>query len=115
VVRPSAACCLALMLAISSSARADCGDTDASPEEDCDEDGWTKGQGDCDDDDDAANPGKTEEVCGDRADNDCNGFFDDGCDDATTRGGLIGGSSCGTSEGAALLFLAPLALLRRRR
>jgi hypothetical protein len=112
VSRPAIAIFLAAALGWSQAGYADCGDTDPSGDEDCDEDGWTRSQGDCDDSKDTVNPGKTE-VCGDHDDNDCNGYFDDGCESATTRGTLTGGSSCENMGGSAFL-LVPL-LFRRRR
>ena len=108
-----------LALSVASPAVAACGSEDtalfdtASRREDCDSDGWTKGQGDCDDENDAVNPGESE-VCEDKLDNDCNGLFDDGCDDASRRGTLLGGSACGNSNSGFLWFFLPLSLIRRR-
>lgn len=108
-----------LVLAAALSLAATCDDPhkpwDTSGAElDCDEDGYTRGEGDCDDLDEEIHPGASE-VCGDRADNDCDGFYDLGCDAAATRGALTGGASCDTTAGA--LAFAPLLLLfmRKRR
>ena len=49
--------------------------TDAG-DEDLDGDGWTPNTGDCDDTNNAVNPGMTE-ICADNLDNDCNGSIDD--------------------------------------
>jgi Synergist-CTERM protein sorting domain-containing protein len=102
-------------------ARASCEDTaapwDTGVEQgvDCDGDGVTPAEGDCDDRDASIGPGRPE-VCGDRLDNDCNGLYDDGCDRALERGRLGGGAGCvsGGGAGAALLLLLPLGLRRRR-
>lgn len=96
---------------------ADCADPDDAPrpEEDCDADGWTVVDGDCDDDDGASNPGETES-CDAPADEDCDGLFDDGCDRRLQRGSLEGGSTCQTAPGAPVgLLLAALLAGRRRR
>lgn len=114
---------LIFALGVADQARADCADTgfdtasgDGVRDEDCDEDGWTKGAGDCADRDPGANPG-LDESCGAPADENCDGFFDEGCVRATQGGSLLGGSACGTGSAAAL-FLTPLLaalLLGRRR
>ncbi len=46
--------------------------------EDGDNDGWSVDCGDCDDDDEAINPG-AEEICSDGIDNNCDGSIDEGC------------------------------------
>lgn len=85
---------------------------------DRDEDGWTVGEGDCDDENEDVNPGRVE-VCFDDLDNDCNGFVDELCDDSARLGSLSGGGACtGGSNIAgttAMLMLPGLGLLRRRR
>jgi len=43
-----------------------------------DNDGWSIDCEDCDDYDEAINPG-AEEICGDRIDNNCDGYIDEGC------------------------------------
>jgi hypothetical protein len=101
----------------SAPAWADCANPDdvQQPPEDCDGDGWKVSDGDCDDDDLTANPGG-EESCEAPADEDCNGFFDDGCDRALQRGSLEGGSACARAPGASsVLVLVALCLARRRR
>jgi len=98
----------------------ECEDTERNPwdtglsEADCDEDGWTWRDGDCDDFEATVYPGARER-CDDYFDNDCDGFFNEKCDDGTKRGSLLGGSSCGTGGPMALVFLPLLALFRRRR
>lgn len=108
------------LLAGASPAFADCeepGNNDTADTgirfEDCDDDGYQKMDGDCDDWDPAANPGKTED-CDNRADENCDGLFNEGCEAAASRGTLMGGTSCGTSS-AAWLVLLPLLLLGGRR
>ena len=108
----------------STSAHAVCEDPDGprdTPEAqaaDCDEDGWTPAQGDCDDFDETVFPGAPE-ICGDRKDNNCDGFIDEGCDSSWSRGALEGGAGCaGGSQAApvgALILLFPLMLAGRRR
>lgn len=110
-------------------ARADCDepidgpwDTGVDLSADCDGDGFTPGQGDCDDRDAAVAP-DVEEACGDGVDNDCDGFVDGGCA-AGAEGSLQGGASCIASSGPSTLgAAAPLvgglglgaALVGRRR
>src|SRR5690349_9468420 len=109
---------LALWLLLSTSARASCEDTGvydtATKREDCDGDGYRKMDGDCDDRDPKVNPGEAE-VCGDHLDNDCNGLFDDGCDESAQRATLLGGSACQDANAGFAFVLLPLALIRRRR
>lgn len=89
---------------------ADCDDTGADASDtgfaalDCDGDGTSRGDGDCNDTDPAVFPGALE-VCGDSEDNDCNGLFDDGCEDPLKRGSLQGGASCGGSGAWVVLCL----------
>lgn len=103
-----------------SAAHAACGDTaDTGPdiplsEEDCDNDGWTKGDGDCNDDKEEVNPGKTVDRCDDSDDNDCDGYFNEECEAGFARGTLLGGSAC-QDNGSLWLLLAPLCLLVRRK
>lgn len=113
---------IALGLAVPSWAWADCDpeaprDTPEALAADCDEDGWTPAQGDCDDFDPTVHPGAPK-ICGDRKDNDCNGYIDEGCDSAWTRSSLEGGAGCAGGAPAAsagfVLFL-PLLLMGRRR
>lgn len=72
-------------------------------EEDADNDGWTA-PSDCDDNDRSVNP-DADEVCADETDNDCDGEIDE--TECVDKG-------CSSSDGAAMLALLPLALLRRR-
>jgi len=91
-------------------------DTGIDAQADCDGDGVTPEQGDCDDRDDQVRPG-VDEICGDRIDNDCDGFVDGECGTAA-RGQVQGGASCVSGSGAQTLVLLPLLLLplgRRRR
>ena len=85
---------------------------------DCDGDGWTVEDGDCDDDDGLVNPGAPED-CLNELDDDCDGFINQGCDGSARQGTLAGGGGgCGAADSTpamALLFLPfPLATLRRR-
>lgn len=115
---------LALSFLWLSGARAACEDTDVEPWDtdiemgvDCDGDGFTPADGDCDDQNPDVFPGR-DEVCGDRIDNDCDGLYDGYCDDPYARGSLQGGASCGAGAGgtvAAAVLLWPLAWARRRR
>lgn len=92
-------------------AHATCDETD--PElgsNDCDEDGVTVEQGDCNDGDPETYPDALE-LCEDRVDNDCDGFYDEECPDE--GGSLQGGSVCGTGGSGALLFF-PFFGWRRR-
>lgn len=107
---------LLLSWLLAAPAWADCADPDDPPvgAEDCDEDGWKKSDGDCDDDDPDANPG-AEESCDAPADENCDGFFNEGCDRDVQRGSLSGGGACGSTEPVALLALPLLGWRRRRR
>ena len=85
---------------------------------DCDADGFTAEQGDCDDLDPDIGPGIAD-VCDDEMDNNCDGLLDLGCDISVRQAGIRGGGGCTGSEGvgtatpaAAFLFL-PLFLLGR--
>lgn len=90
-------------------------DTGGEATADCDGDGVTPAEGDCDDMDPEVGPGR-DEVCGDRIDNDCNGLYDDGCDRPEARGTLQGGAGCaGGGVSAAVGISLPLLLLGRRR
>lgn len=115
---------IALTFAISASAPAwaDCADTGYDTgagasvgDEDCDGDSWRKNQGDCADHDSNVNPGETES-CNTPADDNCDGFYNEGCVRDVQRGSLLGGSSCGSGS-AAIAFLSPLlfVLIRGRR
>ena len=86
---------------------------------DCDGDGFTAEDGDCDDLDPQLAPGIKEE-CDDELDNDCDGLYDDGCDVAVRQGGIRGGGGCTGNDGlssntAAGLLLLPLVLVGRKR
>ncbi|MEM6925285.1 MAG: putative metal-binding motif-containing protein [Myxococcota bacterium] len=81
---------------------------------DADDDGFTVGDGDCDDTDADINPGRTE-VCEDRIDNDCDGLFDEECDYRIRMASLRGAGGCSDNTGAALLVLLPLGWFRRSR
>lgn len=102
------------------SARAVCDDPDLprdtgpAAEADCDEDGWTPAMGDCDDFDPMVNPGMTE-ICGDRIDNNCDGFIDEGCDRSWERGTLQGGAGCAGGTPIEVSLLVLLTVARRRR
>jgi hypothetical protein len=83
---------------------------------DCDADGWTVADGDCDDGDPAIHPGQLED-CSNTIDDDCDGFANEGCDRDAQRGSLEGGPACGAAEGtlAGLWLLPLLPLVWRRR
>ena len=53
-------------------------DTTVDPTQDADGDGFTLGEGDCDDTDPEVNPG-AQESCGNEVDDDCDGIVDYGC------------------------------------
>lgn len=111
---------LALLLLLASGpAHATCGAVDTAldsgeGDEDCDADGWSKAQGDCDDEDEARNPGK-DERCDLRGDEDCDGLVDEGCVDPIIGASLQGGTTCGPVAPAAVGALALAAALARRR
>lgn len=109
---------VALFLTAAGPALADCDDTGGpvDQDEDCDGDGWTRAEGDCDDLEFTVNPSR-EEVCDDAFDNDCNGYFNDGCEDTLDRGSLAGGSTCwtGAAPSAWWASLLLLSVVRRRR
>ncbi|MFT4621485.1 MAG: hypothetical protein ACI8PZ_000137 [Myxococcota bacterium] len=91
----------------------------AALDADGDGDGFTPREGDCDDDNPRVSPRATE-ICDDRLDNDCDGFFDNGedCNVAAFQGALQGGGGCTGESGigaASIVFLALPALFRRRR
>jgi len=91
--------------------------TDPAADLDQDGDGFTPNQGDCDDTTADATPGKPE-VCGDHVDNDCNGLYDDHCDDAAHLASLGGGGGCtggGGIAGTQSVVLLPLIFWWRRR
>ena len=89
-------------------------------EEDCDDDGYTKGGDgdpamiDCDDEVPEVNPGQEVDRCDDYYDNNCDGFYNEGCESGYQRGSLLGGSSC-QQGGVAGLLLLPLLFMRRGR
>jgi hypothetical protein len=114
--------CVALGVALLAgrSAFAACeGDTQPSGvpigEEDCDGDGWTKGEGDCNDELETVNPGKQVDICEDSDDNNCDGYFNEGCELAFARGSLSGGSACQDATVSSAALLPALLLLARRR
>jgi hypothetical protein len=108
-------------IALNPPAYASCGDTGDTGDvwkglEDCDEDGWQKNEGDCDDEDETISPGEPED-CIRAMDENCDGFFNEGCESTVQHGSLQGGSACGTgvtSGGIGPLALAMLAFRRRR-
>lgn len=114
-------------LALPAVAQAACGESDTGffdsgdpipvGEEDCDGDGWTKAEGDCNDENVDVNPGKQVDRCDDSDDNDCDGYFNEECELSFARGTLLGGSACNDNsvQRAALLLLLPLGAMAARR
>ena len=103
----------------------DCNGTVDDPWSDEDGDGYTKVEGDClDDPEDSrsvlVHPGAPE-LCDDFLDNDCNGFYNDGCTNPRGTAGIRGGGMlCGLSTasraaGGAVLLMSILAAVTRRR
>ncbi len=98
----------------------DCDGTIDSP--DRDGDGYMVTDGDCDDGNAAVNPG-VEEACDDFLDNNCDGFYNEGCSypamNASVQGGTVATrcSSVTTAGGLTLSLAALFGLLisRRRR
>ena len=91
------------------------------PGVDCDGDGFTIQQGDCDEGNPNVHPGEPEN-CATELDDDCDGIYNEGCDRSVQQGQLGGGSTCRAIEGSGqdtdLALLLPLPLLgwmRRRR
>lgn len=105
---------MALWLLLTPTPAQDCGT------EDCDADGWTVEQGDCDDDNAAIHPGLAES-CANELDDNCDRLFNEGCDRSAQQGQLWGGSSCrGADDGTGqlpldALLLLPLVWGRRQR
>ncbi len=96
----------------------DCDGIIDSPDRDGDK--YMVADGDCDDNNPDVNPGVAEQ-CDDFLDNNCDGFYNEGCDypafEATVQGGsLIGCSALSSSRpaGLVLLFGGLLLILRRR-
>ncbi len=88
---------------------------DTGTDEDCDLDGYSALEGDCDDSDRSVRPGR-DELCGDGIDNNCDGLYDEGCDGGVAYGQLQGGGGCtgGDNLGAWLIVLPILGRRRRR-
>ena len=81
--------------------------------DDCDGDGYSPEEGDCNDTSPEQHPG-LEEQCDDELDNNCDGVVDEACGEDLPEGTLMGGSSCGQSGGG-LAFMIPLFFVVRRR
>ena len=93
---------------------ADCEDN-PTPDDDCDGDGFTVAQGDCDDELDTVNP-DAEEVCDDGIDNNCDDVIDEGCEQIIeTPEGECGCNASPTLSAFAMQWVALLALFWRRR
>jgi hypothetical protein len=86
------------------------------PSSDCDLDGFTPIEGDCDDVDELVHPGAGED-CQSDVDDDCDNLVNEGCDRAAQQGTLWGGSTCAGQPGDAgfALILLPVLWGRRRR
>lgn len=83
---------------------------------DCDGDGYSEAEGDCDDANPEVRPERSED-CDTPDDDDCDGYPNAGCPNDVARGSLRGGSACEQSGTSAWVFvvLPGLAGLRRRR
>ena len=95
----------------------DCDGIIDSPDRDGDK--YMVADGDCDDNNPDVNPG-VEELCDDFLDNNCDGFYNEGCSypafEATVQGGsIIGCSAVAGGAGLLALLLGGLALIFRRR
>ena len=92
------------------------GQPDPGANVDGDRDGYTPAQGDCADTEREVNPGQ-DEICADRIDNDCNGLFDDRCDDSAKLASLRGGGGCTGGQsvlGTQVILVLALGGLARR-
>lgn len=83
------------------------------PGADCDDDGFTVGQGDCNDEDPEVRPGRPDD-CDNEIDDNCDGLYNEGCDRSAQQGQLRGGSTCAQETGNAAWLVLPLFLWRRR-
>lgn len=95
---------------------ADCDLLDETePTNDCDEDGVSVGDGDCDDESDQVSP-ELEEICSDNLDNNCDEQIDEGCEEFPDGVELSGGGQCGLVSLAhgTTISLAVLAVVIRR-
>jgi hypothetical protein len=82
---------------------------------DCDLDGVTVGDGDCDDDNDQISP-DLDEQCNDEIDNNCSGELDEGCEGFPEGATLLGGGQCGLGIGGSwLTWLLLVSVIRVRR
>ena len=84
------------------------------PTNDCDGDGVTIEQGDCEDADATISP-DVEELCEDQIDNNCDGFFDEGCENIWASAELSGGGQCQIGPLSPSVVWIGLALLTVRR
>lgn len=101
---------LAALLLLIASAQEVC-----QPNVDCDGDGYSPLQGDCDDTNPEVHPGAIED-CGNDLDDDCDNLFNEGCDRGPQQGQLWGGSACyGEEDASFAVLMLPLLGLRRRR
>ncbi|MFT4979487.1 MAG: MYXO-CTERM domain-containing protein [Myxococcota bacterium] len=99
----------------------DCNGIVDDPYQDLDGDGYSASDGDClDDPDDPISieiyPGQPE-LCDDFYDNDCDGLYNDGCENRGRYANLQGGRICGVTSagGSVLALLALLGAVTRRR
>ena len=107
-------CICLVTLCLVNPAFAVCDEPDTpSDEEDCDEDGFTVGDGDCDDEDAGIHPG-VDEICDDDVDNNCDSVVNEGCAEPIEEGQLMGGSTCSQSV-AGLFWVMPIVFLGRLR
>jgi hypothetical protein len=107
---------IALVLLWSVQAKAfECDSGDTALEGDLDQDGWTPAQGDCNDCRGDIYPGANEN-CHDDLDNNCDGFFNEGCDLSVAQGEISGGGGCANGRNLlSVTGLLGLGLLGGRR
>ncbi len=79
---------------------------------DCDGDGWTVADGDCNDGNPDVHPGMAES-CATEVDDDCDRLINEGCE-RDVQWGELGGGSCGGERLMVVGLVLPIGLFRRR-